>query len=41
MTNDNLKKKQLEKMKSWKAPGPDGLQEYWIKAFRSGHERIP
>ena len=33
-------KKQLRKMKNWKAPGPDGLQGYWIKTFTSCHERI-
>ena len=27
-------------MKNWKAPGPDGLQRYWIKTFTSCHERI-
>ena len=33
-------KKQLQKLKSWRASGPDGLQGYWIKAFISYHERI-
>ena len=33
-------KKQLQKMKNWKAPGPDGLQGYWIKRFTSCYERI-
>ena len=25
--------KVLRKCKSWKAPGPDGIQGYWMKAF--------
>ena len=33
-------KKQLGRVKSWKAPGPNGLQEYWMKTFTSCHERI-
>ena len=33
-------KKQLRKMPNWKAPGPDGLQGYWLKNFTSYHERI-
>ena len=33
-------KKQLQKLKSWRASGPDGLQGYWIKTLISYHERI-
>ena len=25
--------KQLRKIANWKAPGPDGLQEFWLKSF--------
>ena len=25
--------RQLQRVKNWKAPGPDGLQGYWIKTF--------
>ena len=35
-TNEYMKK-QLQKLKSWRASGPDGLQGYWIKAFISYH----
>ena len=27
-------------MANWKAPGPDGVQGYWIKMFVSMQERI-
>ena len=33
-------KKQLKRTKNWRAPGPDGLQGYWIKAFTASHQRI-
>ena len=33
-------KKQLKRVQNWKAPGPDGLQGYWIKAFTACHQRI-
>ena len=33
-------KMQLRKMKNWKAPGPDGLQGFWIKSFTACHERM-
>ena len=36
----NKVKKQLRKMKNWKAPGPDRLQGFWIKRFVSCHERV-
>ena len=39
ITKDKLKIK-LRKVKNWKAPGPDGLQGYWIKSFTACHERI-
>ena len=25
---------------SWKGPGPDGVQDYWLKIFPALHERI-
>ena len=40
ITTDKLKKKKIQRVKNWKAPGPDGLQGYWIKTFTSCHERI-
>ena len=27
-------------MPNWKAPGPDGVQGYWLKNFRSVHENL-
>ena len=30
----------IRKMPNWKAPGPDLVQEYWLKNFRSLHDRI-
>lgn len=30
--------KALRRMKSWKAPGPDELHGYWLKAFTSMHD---
>ena len=43
---DNVKitaaslKKQLEKMASWKSPGPDDLHGYWLKNFTTVHARL-
>ena len=31
---------QAKKIPNWKAPGPDGVQEYWIKKLTSLHDRI-
>ena len=31
---------QSKKIPNWKAPGPDGVQGYWIKKLTSLHERI-
>ena len=33
-------KKRISKMPNWKAPGPDGVQWYWMKGFTSLHERM-
>ncbi|MEO1255298.1 MAG: reverse transcriptase family protein, partial [Bacteroidota bacterium] len=33
-------KKQVRKIPNWKAPGPDGVNGYWIKNFRELHGRI-
>ena len=32
------KRKILQKLPNWKAPGKDRLQGYWIKAFKSLHD---
>ena len=32
--------KQCRKMPNWKAPGPDGVQGFWLKKITSCHERI-
>jgi hypothetical protein len=32
--------KQLRKTPRWKAPGPDGIQGFWIKKFTALHDRI-
>ena len=31
--------KQCRKIPNWKAPGPDGVQGYWLKKITSCHER--
>ena len=31
---------QLRKMPSWKAPGLDGIQGFWLKMFTSQHQRL-
>ena len=36
ITKDSLQKA-VKKLPNWKAPGSDGLQGYWIKAFTSLH----
>ena len=33
-------KQQVKKISNWKAPGPDGVQGFWIKKLTSLHERI-
>ena len=33
-------RKIVGKMPNWKAPGPDGVQGYWLKNFRSVHENL-
>ena len=33
-------RKVLNKLSTWKAAGPDGLQGYWVKNFTSLHSRI-
>ena len=33
-------KKQVRKMPNWKSPGPDGVQEYWIKNLNNLHGNI-
>ena len=36
----NLVRSQCRKLPNWKAPGPDGVQGYWLKKLSSLHERI-
>ena len=38
--NEDKVKKQRNKMPNWKAPGHDGVQEFWIKGLDKMHERI-
>ena len=38
--NSDKLKKQLRRVKNWKAPRPDGLQGYWVNTFSSCDERI-
>ena len=38
--NKGKVKKQCSKMPSWKAPGYDGVQGFWIKRLDKMHERI-
>ena len=33
-------KKILGRMPNWKSPGPDLVQGFWLKSFRSLHERV-
>ena len=33
-------RKQCRKIPNWKAPGRDGVQEYWVKNLSSLHERV-
>ena len=33
-------KKILARMPNWKSPGPDLVQEFWLKNFHSLHERV-
>ena len=30
----------LRKIPNWKAPGPDGVQGYWLKNFKSMHKAL-
>ena len=39
ISTDKLKK-QLQRVKNWKAPGPDELLGCWIKTFISCHNRM-
>ena len=39
ITADDVKK-MLGKVPNWKSPGPDGVQGFWMKNFRSLHELI-
>ena len=37
---ENLIRQQCKKLPNWKAPGPDGVQGYWIKKLTSLHDKI-
>ena len=37
---ENLVRQQCKKIPNWRAPGPDGVQGYWIKKLTSLHDRI-
>ena len=39
ITTESLKKI-LGRMPNWKSPGPDLVQEFWLKSFSSLHERV-
>ena len=39
MTTGSLKKI-LGRVPNWKSPGPDLVQGFWLKTFRSLHERV-
>ena len=32
--------KQTEKIPNWKSPGPDRVQDYWLKKLTALHERM-
>ena len=38
--DERMLKQQLTKTSSWKAPGPDGIQGFWIKNLTALHARI-
>ena len=38
--NDIMWKRVVRKIKSWKAPGPDGIYGFWWKVFRSAGEAL-
>ena len=40
MINAAMVTAQAKKIPNWKAPGPDGVQGYWIKKLTSLHDRI-
>ena len=39
-TTEEKVKTMLGKMPNWKTPGPDLAQGFWLKSFRSLHERL-
>ena len=39
ITTEDVKKR-IQRLSNWKAPGPDGVQGYWFKAFPSMHNSI-
>ena len=40
MIDENDVKEKVKTIPNWKAPGPDGIQGYWIKNLTSIHEKL-
>ena len=40
MVTVEMMKNKVRKLPNWKAPGPDGVQGYWLKILPSLHDRI-
>ena len=38
-TEDKIRER-LSRVSNWKAPGPDLVQGYWLKNFKSLHKRL-
>ena len=36
----SMVKQQIKTIPNWRAPGPDGIQGFWLKKLTSLHERI-
>ena len=39
-TTNTTVRNQLKRILNWKAPGPDEVHGYWLKTFRSLHQRM-
>ena len=37
---EEIKRAKSERLANWKAPGPDGVQGFWLKKLTSLHDRI-
>ena len=40
VVTEEMMKNKVRKLPNWKAPGPDGVQGYWLKNLPSLHDRI-